>query len=238
MQRTNIPTFILTGALMLGLTACGNPATVSGTGSIPGQLNADYENALPVQNQLILGTLLLEDTDLAVTAGQAVELLPMWQLMKEISTSGTAATEEQKGLLIQIQETMTAEQIQAITDMALTQEDLMAYMQKAGLGQMPQISGTPAAAGTGGATGGDVSGGFAGGGGGMPSGGEMPSGGGGGMPSGGGMPGGGEMPSGGANLTAAQIATMEARRAGGGGGGNSTALMDALITLLETKQAA
>jgi hypothetical protein len=233
MKQTSIMTSLPSVLLIFFLTACGSTAAGSAT-NVAGRLNADYENALPVQNQLILGTLLLEGTENAVTAEQAAELLPMWQLMKEISTSDTAATEELGGLIIQIQETMTAAQIQAITDMALTQEDLMAYMQKAGMGQMPQKAGTPAASGADGATGGGMSGGFVVGGS-MPGGGGMPSGGG-GIPDGGGMPSGGT--AGGANLSAAQIATMEARRASGGGGGNSTALLDALIDMLGTKQAA
>ncbi len=232
---------ILTGALMLpGLAGCGNSAASTAAAGAAGGLNADYENALPVESQLILGTLLLEDTDLAVTAEQAAQLLPMWQLIKELNTSGTAATQEKGGLIDQIEETMTAEQIQAIAEKKLTQKDLFAYMQEAGMGGMPQMSGTPAASGDGGNA---FPGGMGGEGGGFVIEGNGP---GGGMPPGdGGMPaGGGGMPGGGMgggysgnqNLTAEQIATMEARRESRGTGGNSYVLLDTLLQMLESKQ--
>jgi hypothetical protein len=229
MKKTNILTSGVLAALMLLLTGCGSTATAAGT-NVTGRLNADYENALPVESQLILGTLMLEGTDNAVTAEQAAQLLPMWQMMKELESSDTAATQEKGGLIEQIQETMTKEQIQAIAAMKLTQSDAFAYMQKAGLMQRPKQSGTPAASGS-------TSGNFP-----ADAGGAPPAGftGGGDMPAGGGGPNGrtGAGTSGGANLTSEQIATMEARRASGGSGGNSSVLLDALITLLGTKQAA
>jgi hypothetical protein len=229
MKKTTILTSGVLAALMLLLTGCGSktPAAVT---NVTGRLNADYENALPVESQLILGTLMLEGTDNAVTAEQAAQLLPMWQMMKELESSDTAATQEKGGLIEQIQETMTKEQIQAIAAMKLTQSDAFAYMQKAGLMQRPKQSGTPAASGS-------TSGNFP-----ADAGGAPPAGftGGGDMPAGGGGPNGrtGAGTSGGANLTSEQIATMEARRASGGTGGNSSVLLDALITLLGTKQAA
>jgi hypothetical protein len=233
MKRKFILILILTGALTLGLTACGGGTTPAGGTGTAGRLSADYESALPVENQLILGTLLLEGTENAVTAEQSAALLPMWMMMKELTASDTAATQEKGGLIVQIQETMTAEQIQAIADMKLTQEDLFAYMQKAGMAQMPRMSGTPDASGTqvfpGGMDGGPPAG-FEGGG---PS--FSFEGGGGQMPPGGGGGGSGFNPD--QDLSAEQIATMEARRSERGGfGGPSTALLDALIEMLEGKQ--
>jgi hypothetical protein len=229
MKRIPIPTGIFLAALTLGLAACGAQITPAGGTHTAGRLNADYENALPVESQLVLGTLLLEDTGNAVTTEEAAELLPLWQMMKELTTSDTAATEEKGGLIDQIQGLMTQEQIQAIADMKLTQKDMFDYMQKAGLAQGPKQSGTPAASGA-------ADGNFPIDGGGAPPAGFDP----GGMPAGGGgMQAGG--PFGGANpnqnLTTEQIATLEARRASGGGGGNSSALIDTLIQLLEAKQA-
>jgi hypothetical protein len=229
MKRTTILIPLLLGALTILLSGCGNKATAAGTGNAADRLNADYENALPVESQLILGTLMLEDTDDAVTSGQAAELLPIWQMMKELESSGTAAGQEKEGLIEQIQETMTAAQIRAIAAMQLTPSSMFGYMQQAGLAQAPQQSGTPPASGS-------AAGAFPGG---MD--GEPPAGfeGGGGMPSGGsGMPSGGGSYGGGAELTSEQIATLDARRASGGGRqGTPTALLDTLISLLETKQA-
>lgn len=232
MKRPYILITGILGALSLWLAGCGNTVQETPSGSTGDGLTAEYENALPVESQLILGTLLLEDTENAVTAEQAAELLSLWQLQKALSASDTAAAQEKEALIRQIQETMTKDQIQVIAAMQLTRQDLFAYMQKAGLAQMPRQSGTPAASGSGG---GDFTGGMVG---------EPPAGfviGGGDMPAGGGMPAGGMGPGAGGvpeNLTAEQIATMEARRASGGGmPGSSSALLDALIDLLEERQA-
>lgn len=233
MKSTTILTSGVLIAMILLLTGCGSKTPAAGANAT-GRLNADYKNALPVESQLILGTLLLENTDQAVTAEQAAQLLPMWQMMKKLESSDTAATQEKGGLIEQIQETMTKEQIQAIAAMKLTQSDAVAYMQKAGLVQRPQQSGTPAASGS-------TSGNFPGDTGGAPpagfvAGGDMPAGGG-QMPGGGIGPGAGGAANPNQDLSAEQIATLEARRASGGSGGNSSVLLDALITLLGTKQA-
>jgi hypothetical protein len=223
MKRMDIRNWLAAGALILGLTACGGTAGAATTAA--GTLNADYENALPVESQLILGTLQLEGTDNAVTADQAAELLPLWQMMKALTGSDTAAAKEKDGLIGQIEAAMTADQISAIAGLKLTQSDLFAYMQKAGLGQMPQRSGTPAAGSS--SAGGSTGAGFPGDGGGQPAAGGGP----GGMPGGGGPGMGGDQ-----NLTSEQIATMEARRSSRNGGGDSSALLDALIEMLQTKE--
>jgi hypothetical protein len=77
----------------------------------------------------VVGTLQLEGTEQAVTSEQAQELLPMWQVYQDISNSSTAAQSEIDGLVEQIQETMSAGQMQAITVMNLTQQDVSATIQ-------------------------------------------------------------------------------------------------------------
>jgi hypothetical protein len=81
---------------------------------------------------LIVGTIRLEDTDYAITADQAAKILPMWQVLKDLNESGSAAQEEMDGLVTQIQGTMTKDQINAIKDMGLTSEDMTALMQSSG----------------------------------------------------------------------------------------------------------
>lgn len=87
---------------------------------------------LPMAAQLVLGTLKLEDTDQAVTKQQATELLPMWQVYQDLTSSDTAAQEEIDGLTEQIQETMSADQMSTITSMNLTQQDVFAITQEQG----------------------------------------------------------------------------------------------------------
>ena len=208
--------------LVLTLTACGGASNNPQVG--PADPASSSENTLPLSTQLLIGTFKLEDTDLAVTAEQANELIPLWQVLQSISSSDTAAQEEMDALVEQIQETMTAEQVQAMEAMNLTSQDMFTIMQEQGLGgggpMMTQ--GTPQAG-----PNGDLPAAPAGGG-------DF---GGGGPPPGGGGPGGG----GGQGLSPDQIATAQANRAenGGGGGfrfnGAPAPLINALVEFLQKK---
>jgi hypothetical protein len=113
--------------LTLILTACGSSQT-------PQAGPANQDRTLPLATQLIVGTFKLDGTAQAVTAEQAKELLPMWQVYQDLLTSDNAAQEEIDGLVSQIQDTMTAEQTQAITAMNLTQRDIFTLMEERGLG--------------------------------------------------------------------------------------------------------
>lgn len=121
--------------LLLTLTACGASSTTPQAGP------ANQDQTLPIATQLIIGTFKLEGTDLAVTAEQAKELLPLWQVYQDLLTSDTAAQEEIDALVEQVQETMAAEQLQAITDMNLTQRDVRSVMQeRMGVSQRSNVS--------------------------------------------------------------------------------------------------
>jgi hypothetical protein len=128
-------------------------------------LDTSYENAVSVEMQLILGTLNLTG-DLAVTEGQASDLLPLWTDLKTLSMSmgpGQAqanATPQPQGadsetqaqvdaLVSQIEAAMTPEQIEAIAAMKITQDSAMTIMQAQGLtmgggsGNPPPSGGQP-----------------------------------------------------------------------------------------------
>ena len=216
--------FILSTILILILTACGSAANRTTPASNP--QGGAPTGELPATTQLILGTFKLDETENAVTAEQAAELLPLWQTLQVLSESDTAATQETEALVAQIQETMTAEQMQAITDMNLTREDMMSIMQEQGLAMG---AGGPAS-GQNNSQGGNSpnNGGAA-----RPGGDEFPGG-----PPQGGVPGGG--PGGfaggqGQNLSADQIATAQAARQAGGGNMIPAPLINALIEFLEQK---
>lgn len=83
-------------------------------------LNETYQDALPVISQLAVGTIQLEETELAVDEGLAAELLPLWQAAQSLSSSDTAASVEVEAVLKQIQDTMQPAQVAAIANMALT----------------------------------------------------------------------------------------------------------------------
>ena len=191
MKKTILTLTIL--AILGVLVACNKATTATQTQNGPGG------NAMPLSSatQLLAGTLKLEGTDLAVTANQAKQLLPLWQTLQELSNSNTSADQEINAVVDQIKSSMTAQQTAKITAMKLTQQDVMSLMSQTGVspnganatttpmamnafpgGNNSQVGGAPA----GGPPGGGMPPGGGAPGGGMPSGG-------GGMPSGGGEPG-------------------------------------------------
>jgi hypothetical protein len=145
MKKTTI--FLMSLILVLILVACGSTVENAGTDAVDTgetaveteagttvSLTEDYdEDALPVRNQLLVGTLKLEGTDLAVTPDQAAELLVFWQASNALSRSGTGAAEEIAAVIDQIEGTMTPEQITAIANMKLTREAIQTMSQEMGL---------------------------------------------------------------------------------------------------------
>src|SRR5512138_3994586 len=90
----------------LALAACSSTSTGTPAGT--------NNNDLPIETQLAVGTLQLSGTEQDISVEQAQELLVYWQVYGEISQSETSAQAEIDGLVAQIQETMTADQLQAI----------------------------------------------------------------------------------------------------------------------------
>lgn len=216
------PIIFTTLILVLVLAACGGEAAGPETANTT-SLNANYENALSAPAQLALGSIKLEDTDLAIDEEQASKLLPLWQGYLALLKSASSADAEINSLFKQIQNAMTAGQIKAISDMQLTDTDSTTFVEEMGM----QISGGSGesgstAAGTGGM--GGPSGGMPGGG----VGGAVMGGSGGGMPDAGmsGIAGGGAAPSEDASTTPA--APME-------DGNSALNLINALIRTLQVK---
>lgn len=118
MKHITISILMIVG---LWLTACSASATLTPT--------ASTNNDLPTETQLAVGTLKLEGTDQAVSVEQAKELVVYWQVYQTLSQSETTAQAEIDGLVAQIQEAMTDDQMKAITDMAITQQDVLTSMQ-------------------------------------------------------------------------------------------------------------
>ncbi len=119
MKHITLSILIIAGLL---LSSCSS-ASIGTPGS-------SSNNNLPTEAQLAVGTLKLAGTDQDITIEQAKELVVYWQVYKEISQSDTAAPAEIDGLIAQIQETMTDDQVEAITDMNITQQDVLTSMQE------------------------------------------------------------------------------------------------------------
>jgi len=128
--RGMVTATIMTIVAAVFLAGCGGAAPTSTTVS---GLGENYADSLPIRNQLLLGTIELEDTDLEVTAEQAAVLVPLWQAMNSLTRSGTSAQAEINALLSQIQATYSEEQIKAIADMQLTRIDFQATLAELGI---------------------------------------------------------------------------------------------------------
>ena len=175
--------------LALLLAACGGGETTAaantdpeGQAAVPNQsgettavTNTDPESPAAVSGQgldafpLMIGTLKLEGTEIAVTAEQAETLLPWWQLLQGMAASDTTAQAEIDAVAKQINAEMTAEQLAYIGAIDFSELDMRALYEELGivLGQRGQ------GAGEGGAVGGGAgAGGGPGAGGGIPGGGE------------------------------------------------------------------
>jgi hypothetical protein len=174
-----------------------------------------FQGEMPEQMQLMIGSLMLEETDLAINSDQAEELLPLWKLTKTLTSSGTAAQGEIDAVMTQIQETMTLEQLAYVSEAEMDLAFFQALMAELGIG--PGASdgeGKSPEGAPGGGSGGGIPGQGQGGGRG------------GGL--GGGIPGG--------NLSPEQQATREASTEERGGSfGFNNIFLDALIAMLEGK---
>ena len=126
MTKKAISLLLLIAALF-SLTACTSSTQKStqssSTGASPTEL----------QRKLAVGTLKLEKTDLAVTAEQAKTLLPLWKGVKSLTADTAASADELTALYAQIQDSMTADQIKAIEQMTISQQDLGAMMKEMGV---------------------------------------------------------------------------------------------------------
>ncbi len=219
--------------MVFSMAACSNLKLPGSTSSTTSQNQTDMTANQPVEDKLAIGTLQLEGTEKAVSAEQAKELLPLWKAVKSLGSDSAASPDELTALYKQIQETMTAEQVQAIKDVSLSPEDMQALLKEYGVefprdgGNTPSLTdeqkATMQARRNSRSSGGNAAGGA---GGGMPSdGGGMPPDGAGAFP-GGGQPGQ-------QNAQGTPAAPQGGRRAPGGG--MNTMLVDPVIKLLEER---
>jgi len=220
-MKKRIPIFLT--LFILTLTACGSPPRSNSSNFGSATQNGIGAGELPATTQIALGTLKLDQTANDVTADQAAQLLPLWETMKVLESSDTAAQQEIDALDTQIQETMTDQQMQAITAMNLTRQDMFTVMQAQGTGpgngQQSSNSQNGSSSGNGNQ---NFGGGFVPGAGGPP-------------PDERALQGGQGFGGQGQNRSAEQIATAQAARQAGGGNRIPTPLVNALIEFLKKK---
>ena len=223
--------FVLVSVMLLSACAApGGAATSAAATPTAGVVNTNYANALPVPSQLALGTIMIKDTQDALTAAQAAELLPLWQAVQSMTSSTTTSAVEFEALVTQIQQTMQPAQLQAIANLKITQESMATAFQSLGLNNFqPGRNGAPSGTQVARTPGGPNGGGFngpPGGGGFIEGGGGGPGGFGGGGPGGfGGLPTGTVSPS-----IQATVMAMATQRAEFG----NPMLYNAVVTFLTT----
>ena len=143
MKKIFLPLAFLFALLLASCSGTAAPASTTGTDLyVSTSLPVDYENALPVRNQLALGTLELSQTDLAISAEQAKTLLPLWQALRSTNQAGGTAQAEVNALLNQIEAAMTPEQLQSIAGMKLTFTNMQEWATANGI-TMGSGGGTP-----------------------------------------------------------------------------------------------
>lgn len=146
MKRIFIPTLAILFTLLLA--SCGGTADPASTTSsnpdtyVSPSLDLSYENALSTRLQLTLGSLKLAETNTPITAEQAQVMLPLWQALQNMTSTGNSAQAEVNALLGQIEDAFTPEQLAAIRAMSLTSADIQTWASANGV-TMGSGSGQP-----------------------------------------------------------------------------------------------
>lgn len=96
-------------------------------------LTTDFIDAASLRSQLAFGTLELDGSANAISAEQARVLLPLWQAVLSLSGDTTTAEEELTAVQDQIVAAMTAEQLQAIAAMQVTNTELNSFYAEFGI---------------------------------------------------------------------------------------------------------
>ena len=112
-------------SLALALCACGSAQNSN--------LATTASTKLSLEGQLLVGSLKLENTSLALSADQADQLLPLWEALESLASSNAAASQEIEAVVSQIESSMSPQQVSSITTMKLTQQDLEAAILNAGV---------------------------------------------------------------------------------------------------------
>ncbi len=115
---------LLAIALLAGCSQPVEAEVVTNSSRYAGVLSTAYDDAPDVASQLALGTLRLEGTAVAVTDRQSAALLPLWQALAGSELQGSA---ERNAVLMQIEATMTADQMASIAALQLTDQDAQSW---------------------------------------------------------------------------------------------------------------
>ncbi len=124
-MNTKFALLVFLTALLLA--ACGSQTVETSPQDSTAVISNQPTNSVTVpedmdlQSVLAAGILMLEESDYPVSAEQAQELLILWKTVSSLQSADNVTTAEIDAIYIQIQESLTEEQLTAINDMDLTE---------------------------------------------------------------------------------------------------------------------
>jgi PBP1b-binding outer membrane lipoprotein LpoB len=134
MKKQPLFIFFLMTILTLFATACASTTAAGTSNATAIASTTSQQNSADPIFQLAIGTMLLEDSELAVQPEQAAQLLPLWQVYQNLINSDTAAQVEIDAIEKQIQDSMLPEQMEAINGMGISENSLSELFENLGLG--------------------------------------------------------------------------------------------------------
>jgi hypothetical protein len=129
--------------------ACAPTVEATPTSLASAYLSIEYSDAANVRSQLAYGTLKLADTLNAITPDQAKTLIPLWQAVISLSGDTTTASEELTAVQDQITAAMTKDQLQAISEMKITNAGLNEFYAQYGVSLPTPVPGVTKVPGSG-----------------------------------------------------------------------------------------
>ena len=129
--------------------ACAPTVEATPTSLASVYLSIEYSDAANVRSQLAYGTLKLADTPNVITPDQAKTLIPLWQAVISLSGDTTTASEELTAVQDQITAAMTKDQLQAISEMKITNAGLNEFYAQYGVSLPTPVPGVTKVPGSG-----------------------------------------------------------------------------------------
>lgn len=155
MNKNTVPV-IFAMLLTLSLSACGSNVDTDNGADTAGQLSDTVADTAPTAqpadtttditedalindgemggiNNWMRGIFFIENTELAIDADTAAEMLPLWKAYRALIGSDTTAQAEIEALTAQIGAAFSSEQLEFFTEMDTSNADLTAMMEELGI---------------------------------------------------------------------------------------------------------
>ena len=156
MKKHTVPLLLTTLLLTLSLSACGSNVDTDNDADTAGQLSDTVADTAPTAqpvdtttditedalindgemggiNNWMRGIFFIENTELAIDAETAAEMLPLWKAYRALIGSDTTAQAEIEALTAQIGAAFSSEQLEFFTEMDTSNADLTTVMEELGI---------------------------------------------------------------------------------------------------------